>query len=147
VAALDGSATYRSWSDLSEMVGAIVDAESPAALAPRVHAPDTGRSLNPADHPDHWAAGDVAAAAASTRTWRLRWSVDNYTQNLPSNLSAAQHAAKARVFDAYEDAMRAAGYRSDRDADPYRKWLWRTYVRDGPAPSAGARTPTRPAPQ
>ncbi|HET9982566.1 MAG TPA: PIG-L family deacetylase [Longimicrobiales bacterium] len=144
--ALDGSATYRSWRDLYETVGAIVDAESAPSNLPTVHAPDTGRSLNPADHPDHWAAGDAVAAAAAARSWQLRWSVDYHTHSLPSNLGAARHAAKVRVFGAYDDVMRSAGFESYRDAGNYRKWLWRTYVRGDPPASADPQAASLPAP-
>jgi hypothetical protein len=127
--AVDSSATYTSWTDLTATMRGIVAFESNDQPAPQVevHAPDYNRTAN-SDHID----GDAVRAATAGRRWNLNWYVDYNTKNKPINVTQSQHDIKLKAFYAYDNFMGAAGLgRNQYEAD-YQAWLWRTYYRSGP---------------
>jgi LmbE family N-acetylglucosaminyl deacetylase len=131
-AAIDGSTTYNTWSDLYNTIGAIVDLEFDGQGGPyvKVHAQDIDRALNPNDHPDHTATGDAVTAAANAgHTWDLFYYVDYDTEYRAVNLTDAQHSQKLTEFTAYDRTMVSAGYSSLLGDNEYKAWLWRTYFR------------------
>jgi|GEM_PF-788919 len=152
LAAIDGSATYTGWADLTNTLRGIVDFESNNQSAPyvEVHAPDYNRTVNAdrLDHPDHLATADAVHAAAGSRSWNISWYEDYQIQNLAVNLTQAAHDIKRNAFYGYDNYMGAAGYgRNQYDAE-YQNWLWRTYFRteiSTPPPPPG--TPTNLATQ
>lgn len=129
--ALDGSTTYASWSDFYATLAGIVDAEAsdPAITSVAVHGPDDDRTINPRDHPDHWAVGDAVRAAAPLRGWTVSWYLDYRTKYLAVNLSSADIEVKRREFFAYDQTMKNAGYESYATDVSYLAWLQRTYSR------------------
>ncbi|MBA4158598.1 MAG: fibronectin type III domain-containing protein, partial [Gemmatimonadetes bacterium] len=129
--AIDGSTTYVSWSDFHNTIAGIVDLESsdPTLVSVKVHAPDYNRTLNPGDHPDHWATADAVQAAAALRGWSMSWYVDYEIRRKSINLSAFDQAIKQKEFYAYDDVMLAAGYETLKNDTWYQAWLWRTYFR------------------
>ncbi|HEY5021255.1 MAG TPA: hypothetical protein VII30_02085 [Gemmatimonadaceae bacterium] len=134
--AVDSSATYTSWTDLTATMRGIVAFESNDQRAPQVevHAPDYNRTVNSdhIDNPDHIATGDAVRAATAGRRWNLNWYVDYNTKNMPINVTQSQHDIKLKAFYAYDNYMGAAGLgRNQYEAD-YQAWLWRTYYRAGP---------------
>lgn len=139
-AALDGSATYASWSDLQSTLVAIVAFETGGQVLQtlRVHAPDYNRTANPGDHPDHYATADAVRAASASRGWTLTWYVDYDIRNRTVNLSTADQDIKRSEYFAYDDVMVAAGYPSSRESSWYVRWYQRTYsrVEQPPAPAA-----------
>lgn len=143
--AIDGSATYASWSDLTGTVRALVDLEAASQSAPyvEVNTPDTDRTANTGDHPDNFATADAVSAAAATRQWNISWYVDDHTQVLAQNLSQAAHDTKQAAYYAYDSVMGAAGYGYGRYETSTQLWLWRTYLRSTVAVPAGP--PTAPA--
>ena len=134
--ALDGSATYTSWADLSKTVRGIVDFESDNQSAPyvEVNAPDYNRAVNSphVDHPDHVATGDAVHAATAGRSWKMNWYVDYNTKNMPINVTQPVHDIKRDAFYAYDNYMGAAGLGRNQYESDYQTWLWRTYYRSGP---------------
>ena len=129
--ALDGSATYTSWADLTATLRGIVDYESNNQSAPfvEVHSPDYDRVANKPNHPDHLATADLVLAASGPRSWNISWYIDYATQTLPVNLSQAAHDLKRDVFYAYDNYMGAAGLGRNQFESEYQAWLWRTYFR------------------
>ena len=143
-AAIDGSTTYTTWSDLYNTVGAIVDLEFDGQGGPyvKVHAQDYDKALNPNDHPDHTASGDAVKAAANAgHTWDLFYYVDYDTENRAVNITDAQHSQKLTEFTAYDKTMVSAGYASLLSDKDYQAWLWRTYFR---TVQGGSSTPNAP---
>lgn len=130
-AAIDGSTTYSSWSDLTATLRMLIDVESDGQSAPyvQVHAPDYDRALNTGDHADNFATADALKAAMTGRTWTMAWYVDYQSSNLAINLTTAQHNLKQKVFLAYDRVVVAAGYGSDASDPTVQAWLWRTYSR------------------
>jgi hypothetical protein len=128
---LDGTATYAGWSDLTATMRALIDHESGSLSAPyvEVHAPNTDRAVNVADHVDHLASADLVLASTATRSWNISWYTDYETQNLPVNLTQAQHDIKQAAFYAYDNYMGARGLGRNQFEAPYQAWLWRTYFR------------------
>lgn len=131
LAAIDGSATYTSWTDLTNTVRAIIDLEGGNLSAPfvEVHAPETNRTLNPRSHADHLATGDAVQAAAATRSWNISWYIDYQTQFMAINLTQAAHDLKQLSFYAYDNYMGVRGLGRSQWESDYQAWLWRTYYR------------------
>jgi len=129
--ALDGSATYTSWADLTATVRGIVDYESNNQSAPfvEVHSPDYDRVANKPNHPDHLSTADLVLAASGPRSWNISWYVDYATLSRPVNLSQAAHDIKRDIFYAYDNYMGAAGLGRAQYESEYQAWLWRTYYR------------------
>lgn len=151
LAAVDGSATYTSWTDFYTTLRGIVDFESNRVKAPdvEVHAPDYERNVNAerVDHPDNLATADAVHAASRTRKWNLTWYMDYQTLSRPVNLTQEAHDLKRDAFIAYDDYMGAAGLgRTQYDAD-FQAWLWRTYSRSQVAGSAPESASVKPQPQ
>ena len=145
LAAIDGSTTYTSWTDLWSTIRAIVDYEGANQSAPfvTVHAPEFNRTTNPGDHPDHLATADAVNAAAGSRNWNLSWYVDYQTQNMAVNLNQAAHDSKQLSFYAYDNMMGAGGYGRGQFESDVQAWLWRTYPRNSisvPPPPPAAPT-------
>lgn len=128
---MDGVNTYSSWSDLVATFGAIVDIETTHGSGPAVtvSAPDYDRSLNSADHADHWATGDLVRAAAEAHAWSMNWFVGYDIQNRVVDLTQQQHDVKEAAFYAADSTMGAAGNGYTRYEGDYQAWLWRSYIR------------------
>jgi titin len=152
-AAIDGSTTYNTWSDLYNTIGAIVDLEFDGQGSPyvKVHAQDFDTALDPNDHPDHNATGDAVNAAANAgHAWDLSYYVSYDTENRAVNLTDAQHSQKLAQFTAYDNTMVAAGFATLLTDKEYQAWLWRTYFRSvqgssPPPPSAPTSLALQPA--
>jgi hypothetical protein len=129
--AIDGSATYSSWADLTNTIRAIIDLEGANQAAPyvEVHSPDYDRTLNPRDHTDNYATGDLTHDAAATRSWNISWYVDYDISNRAINLTQAAHDIKRLAFYAYDNYMGSRGLGREQYDQLYQDWLWRTYYR------------------
>jgi hypothetical protein len=129
--ALDGSATYTSWSDFTTTMAGIIDFETTADGGPGVvvHAPDYDRTINLRDHTDHLASGDAIHAVAPAHNWTNYWFVDYHTQDLAQNLTTAQRNLKRVQFNAYDNYMGSRGYGYEQFDSLYQSWLFREYSR------------------
>jgi hypothetical protein len=128
--AIDGTTTYRSWSDFYNTIGGIVDAEMASANATyaNVNAPDYDRTLNPGDHLDHLATADAVRATGLTHNWNHWWYVDYDTNNRAANVSGGALTMKNNEFRAYDNIM-AQRYPSLFNDGSYPVWRQRTYFR------------------
>ena len=133
IRAIDGSATYVSWSDLVGTIEGVVDHynandESPIIL----NTPDFDRALNPTDHPDHYAVADVAKALIGRLGGESVLYVDYDIVNRPMNLSAREQEIKRRLFETYTTRV-VELYGSDPDYtvnfSQYNRFLLSTYSR------------------
>ncbi len=108
LAAIDGTARYRGWSDLVASLRALVDRERGAAPLVQINVPELDPAINPGDHPDHRmtakAALDATAGLACAR--RVHY-VQYASARLPENLDAQQRDLESSVF-----AVTAAGIRA-----------------------------------
>jgi LmbE family N-acetylglucosaminyl deacetylase len=137
---IDNSTDYETYEDLSKTIAGVIDLEFDAESAPyvNVNAQDYDRTLNPTDHPDHYAVGELIDAASAWHSWNTTYYVGYDVQTRPGNLTDAQHAIKSAEFQAHEAAVVAAGFSSHVGDPQYETWLLRTYSRP-----AGSSSPNR----
>ncbi|MEO8909002.1 MAG: PIG-L family deacetylase [Gemmatimonadaceae bacterium] len=133
--AIDGSASYNSWSDLMATVAAIIDQN---AAEVGVHTTDPNIVRNPHDHFDHRMAGLLVADARTGENWRVSYYVGYALATRAANRTTRQTQAKTALFLAYDREMQAA----DKKWSAYREHplfysecLQRTYVRHVPPPA------------
>jgi len=96
--AIDGSARYANWSDLTATLHSIVDTEREQAPAIHFHVPEADSNLNPGDHPDHYmtarAALDATEGANAGRVHHIGYS----SAKLPENLGTKDRDMKCAVY-------------------------------------------------
>jgi hypothetical protein len=96
--AIDGSASYATWSDLAATLRAIVDSERKQAPAIHLHVPETDSKLNPGDHPDHYMTGQAALAATEDLNAHRMHYLGYSSAKSPENLSAKDRDMKCAVY-------------------------------------------------
>lgn len=96
--AIDGSASYASWSDLTATLRGIVDTESGQAPAIHLHVPETDSKLNPGDHPDHYMTARVALDATEGLNAHRVHYVGYSSAKSPENLGAKDRDMKCAVY-------------------------------------------------
>jgi hypothetical protein len=96
--AVDGSASYATWSDLAATLRAIVDSERGQALAIHLHVPETDSKLNPGDHPDHYMTGQAALAATEGLSAHRMHYLGYSSARSTENLSAKDRDMKCAVY-------------------------------------------------
>jgi len=129
IAAVDGSASYRGWADLTATVRAIVDYERGRARSVQLNVPETSESINPGDHSDHLMTARLAIDAARDLACARRvYFVDYASRVMPENLAGVQRDMESSVL-----AVTAAGILALDHASawhPYhRSYLGRNYFR------------------
>lgn len=99
LAAVDGSTSYRGWSDLVKTVRAIVDYERGRAGLVQLNIAELDPRINPEDHSDHLMTAKLALAAVSDLSCVRRVSyVDYASSRLPENLDVQQRDMESSVF-------------------------------------------------
>jgi hypothetical protein len=103
LAAVDGTATYTSWDDLCRTLRALFAAEraTGTTVAPWTNAADYSRTLNPGDHPDHYATADALRSFAGLDGYQRAWWVSYDTRNRPVDLGGFDLAAKRFLVEGY----------------------------------------------
>ncbi|WP_222262827.1 hypothetical protein [Modestobacter marinus] len=97
--AIDESTTYDSWDDLVATLRGIVASER-GSMRPWVNTADHDRTLNPGDHPDHYAGAEAVLAFADDDLDRLWW-VSYDVRDRPANLTGYAHDIKWFLFRLY----------------------------------------------
>lgn len=128
--AVDGSANYEGWDDLRGTLRAIVALErrGMATARPWVNTSDPDRTLNPGDHPDHYAVADAVNDFAAVDGLNRAWWVSYDTRGRAANLAGRELLTKRMLFYSY-------GYDlQDRTGAPANdtEWGWwgdRSYAR------------------
>jgi hypothetical protein len=132
IAAVDGSAVYRGWTDLVSTVRAIVQFERGQASALQLNVSELDARLNPKDHSDHLMTARAALQAAAGITCASRYHyVDYASAKLAANLNAQQREMESSVV-----AVTAAGIAAMDHGSIwkpyYRSYLGRSYFRVEP---------------
>ena len=96
--AIDGSASYARWTDLTATLRAIVDSEREQAPAIHVHVPELDTGRNPGDHPDHYMTGQAALAATEGLSAHRMHYLGYSSAKSPENLSAKDRDMKCAVY-------------------------------------------------
>jgi GlcNAc-PI de-N-acetylase len=140
---IDGSTDYETWEDLSKTVAALVDLEFDNQGAPyvNVHTQDFDTSLDPGDHFDHNATGQLVHMADAWHSWNTTYYIGYDSENRPANVTDAQRAIKAAEFQAHEDPVVAAGFFTNVNDPEYQAWLSRTISRTAPPNSPNRAVP------
>lgn len=113
ITAIDNSATYTSWSDLTKTLKGIVNKEKGSNTFFNINKPATDKLINPDDHSDNYNAGFAAADAVKTLNVGYTSWVGDDIFNRPANLSTRQSINKTALFSAYVTEMTTNGYSSD----------------------------------
>lgn len=98
LAAIDGSAAYRGWSDLVATMRGILDAERGQTQALELHVPESDPAINPNDHADHVMTSRLALEAAEKLNARRYFHPGYNCGALPENLSGAERDLKCAVY-------------------------------------------------
>ena len=99
LAAIDGSTTYHSWSDLVATVREIIKYERAHAPLIQLNVADLDPRINPADHSDHLMTAHAALdAVVNMDCVRRAYYVDYASSKLPENLSAHERDMASAVF-------------------------------------------------
>jgi hypothetical protein len=99
LAAIDGSAVYHGWGDLTKTLRAIIDYERGHAAQVQLNVPELDARINPQDHSDHLMTAKAALDAVSDLSCVRRVSyVDYASSKLPENLNAQQRDMESSVF-------------------------------------------------
>ena len=111
--AIDGSAVYRSWDDLTATLRALIDYERADAPAVQLNVGETDPVINPGDHSDHQMTAKAALAAARNLACARRlYFVDYASADLPENLDSKQRDMESAVFAVTAAAIRALDHSS-----------------------------------
>jgi LmbE family N-acetylglucosaminyl deacetylase len=111
--AIDGSATYRGWADLTSTIRAVVDYERGAASTVQINVGETDPKINPEDHPDHQMTAKAALEAVGDLACARRlYFVDYASSKLPENLDAKQRDMESAVFAVNAASIRAFDHSS-----------------------------------
>ena len=96
--AVDDSASYANWSDLTATLRAIVETECGQASVVHLHVPDLDTRLNPGDHPDHYMTAQAALAATEGLDVHCTHYLGYSSAKSPENLSARDRDMKCAVY-------------------------------------------------
>lgn len=125
---------YTSWSDVVGTLREILALERDGATNahPWLNSPDHDRSLNPGDHPDHYATADALAEFAAEDGYHRAWWVSYDTADRAPNLSGTALANKRRLYyDGYVDLVGRVMGATPAEADPeWNRWGAKDYWRE-----------------
>jgi len=97
--AIDGSASYHGWRDLTVTLRAIMDFERGRAPAVQLNVAELDARINPNDHSDHLMTAKAALDAVSDLACVRRvYYVDYAKMHLPDNLNVQQRDMESSVF-------------------------------------------------
>ena len=98
LSALDGTARYRGWDDLTSTLRGIIDLERERDLVVDFHVPDPDPGNNPDEHADHIFTAQAALAAGKDLSARWVHHLIYASGNRPENLSAEDRDMKSAVY-------------------------------------------------
>jgi LmbE family N-acetylglucosaminyl deacetylase len=131
IAAIDGSTSYRGWTDLAATVGELAPS-SEEGRTTIVHTTDPSIRINPHDHFDHRMAGLLVEKLRVSRGWSVLYYVGYALGTRSANRSGDQVRDKTALFRVYDAEMiradpRWSAYREHPGF--YSQCMSRTYVR------------------
>jgi len=99
LAAVDGSAVYHGWNDLTATLRKIIDFERGHAAAVQLNVAEIDATINPRDHSDHVMTAFAALDAVTDLSCIRRvYYVDYASSHLPENLNAQERDMESSVF-------------------------------------------------
>jgi LmbE family N-acetylglucosaminyl deacetylase len=131
VNAIDGSAAYNEWKDLTSTVGNIIGSGTPDRDVV-VHASDPSIAANPHDHFDHRMAGLLVEDLRRTQRWNTQYYVGYALATRAANRSTDEAREKTAIFLAYDKEMRRVNPKwsaYDEHRQFYSECMVRTYAR------------------
>jgi LmbE family N-acetylglucosaminyl deacetylase len=131
VNAIDGSAAYNGWEDLTSTVNSIIGPNS-SDLDVVVHANDPSIAANPHDHFDHRMTGLLVEDLRRTQRWKTQYYVGYALATRAANRSTDEAREKTAIFLAYDNEMRRVNPKwSAYEEHPgfYSECMLRTYAR------------------
>lgn len=139
ITSVENSATYTSWSDLTNTIQQIILTEKGADNQVWMYTASLDNNANPGDHSDHLYAAHAGQDAVSAMLWvGISEFVDYATSSMPANLNATQHENAAAIFMLSEWGITEKEYSSSFVTD-HKAWLPMDYF-------AVKRTPVGNAP-
>ncbi len=139
ITAVDTSAKYAGWSDVTATVGEIIRREQLRGSPVTVHANDPNAAINPGDHSDHQMAGLIATEMRARAPAEVIYYVGYALAARPDNRTRAQRREKSELFLAYDREMLIANRTWSTYAERprfYSMCMLRTYARKVRAPRA-----------
>jgi LmbE family N-acetylglucosaminyl deacetylase len=131
VNAIDGSAAYNGWEDLTATVRSIIGSDSPDRDV-AVHASDPSIAANPHDHFDHRMIGLLVEDLRRTQRWKTQYYVGYALATRAANRSTDEAREKTAIFLAYDREMRRVNPKwsaYDEHRQFYSECMLRTYAR------------------
>jgi hypothetical protein len=131
ISALDGSASYKGWSDVMSTVNALIG-ESSAGRIVTVHTSDPSVVVNPRDHFDHRIAGLLIHDSRKQNKWNVVYYTGYALATRAPNRSEDQVRQKTSLFLAYDKVMTQANARWSAHRERpafYSQCMLRTYAR------------------
>ncbi|ANB16432.1 PIG-L family deacetylase [Dokdonella koreensis] len=128
--AVDGSATYGSWSDLTATLAGLIRAEAGGSAGVWLNIAETDAGKNPGDHSDHRytsLAVQEARGLVSTCIDQALY-VEYHTNNRPANISGDNLVNNAAVWGATTSGIADFDHPSTFDGS-HNAWLSRNYFR------------------
>ena len=133
--AVDNSAKYLNWKDLTDTVAGIIKLETKGFSKVSFNLMDPDATINPYDHSDHTQTSLLVQDATKNKTCANFTYFQTYTNNSkPANMTDDDLLNHAAVFGVMESGKGDYGYPGSWE--PYHKlWLGRSYSRSVPAVS------------
>jgi LmbE family N-acetylglucosaminyl deacetylase len=131
VNAVDGSAAYNGWEDLTSTISSIIGSSS-SDRDVVVHANDPSIGANPHDHFDHRMTGLLVEDLRRTQRWKTQYYVGYALATRAANRSTDEAREKTAIFVAYDSEMRRVNPKwSAYEEHPgfYSECMLRTYAR------------------
>jgi LmbE family N-acetylglucosaminyl deacetylase len=131
VNAIDGSAAYNGWGDLTSTINSLIGPNS-SDRDVVVHANDPSIAANPHDHFDHRATGLLVEDLRRTQLWKTQYYVGYALATRAANRSTDEAREKTAIFLAYDSEMRRVNPKwSAYEEHPgfYSECMVRTYAR------------------
>ena len=131
VNAIDGSAAYNGWADLTSTINSLIGPNS-SDRDVVVHANDPSIAANPHDHFDHRMTGLLVEDLRRTQRWKTQYYVGYALATRAANRSTDEAREKAAIFLAYDREMRRVNPKwSAYEEHPefYSECMLRTYAR------------------
>ena len=135
--AVNDSAKYLNWKDLTDTVAGIIKQEAKGFSKVSFNLMDPDATVNPYDHSDHMQSSLLIQDATKNKACANFTYFQTYTNNSkPANMTEDDLLNHAAVFGVMDSGKGDYGYPGSWE--PYHKmWLGRSYSRTVPATSTG----------
>jgi hypothetical protein len=129
VSAVDGSATYQGWADLTKSLRNLIDQEREGSATVWIHIPDPDTERNAGDHSDHIQSSQAVLDAIDDLSCINKvLYLDYAAAGMPENADTPSREIKAGTFAAVTVGLNTLGHPSNWDLQ-HRALLSRHYFR------------------